>query len=314
MGVSRFPFPQSVRKGNGKQLVHCGPAVRCAGDTTGSFKIAQGGRERLVTHAQSCTQDAMGSGAGAAQVSDDTLSEGGGGRWRRRRRVIQVAELGLNRKGLAVAGEFGVVLQLETNQRGLASAGMIGGQQMERQRRWRGCGTMLDGEPQAVGPAGEIEVGIAPGPEVAAAAQRLAGKGGAAFAGMMDEEDGGVEGDSQFAQCGENGGDLTCVILIGALEAYERIEDQQLGALAGERKVEPVQVLGTVETERGVEDEPDLEGGEVGAARVRDALDATFDLMRRVFSGEDEHRPGTGDSEAAQARTTGGDGDRQLQR
>ena len=104
----------------------------------------------------------MGSGAGAAQVSDDTLSEGDGGRWRRRRRVIQVAELGLNRKVLAVAGEFGVVLRFKANQRGLASAGVIGGQQMERQRRWRRCGTMLDGESQAVGPAGEVEVGIAP--------------------------------------------------------------------------------------------------------------------------------------------------------
>ena len=81
--------------------------------------------------------------------------------------------------------------------------------------------------------------------------------------------------------------DLAGVIFIGALEAYEWIEDQQLGALAGERKVEPVQVLGTVETERGVEDEPDIECGEVGAAHVRDALDATFDLMRGVFSRED---------------------------
>ena len=187
-----------------------------------------------------------------------------------------------------------MVLQLETNQRGLASAGVIGGQQMERQRRWRGCSTMLDGEPQAVGPAGEIEVGIAPGPEIAAAAQRLAGKGGAALAGMVDEEDGGVEGACQLTQCGENGGDLAGVIFIGALEAYERIKDQQLGALAGERKVEPVQVLGTVETERSVKDEPDIECGEVGAARVRDALDATFDLMGRAFSREDEHRPGTG--------------------
>ena len=131
---------------------------------------------------------------------------------------------------------------------------------------------------------------------------------------MVDQEDGGVEGDSQCTQYGENGGDLAGVIFIGALEAYERIKDQQLGALAGERKVEPVQVLGTVETERGVEDEPDIECGEVGAARVRDALDATFDLMRRVFSREHEHRPGTGDREAAQTRTTGGDRDRQLQR
>ena len=288
--------------------------MRCAGDMTGGFKSAEGGRERLVTYAQSCTQGAMRGGAGAAQVSDDAFSEGHGARWRRRRRVIGVVELGSGRKGLAVAGEFGVVLQLETNQRGLASAGVIGGQQMERQRRWRGCSTMLDGEPQAVGPAGEIEVGITPGPEVTAAAQRLAGNGGTALAGMVDEEDGGVEGDSQFTQCGENGGDLAGVIFIGALEAYERIKDQQLGALAGERKVESVQVLGTVETERGVEDESDIECGEVGAARVRDTLDATFDLMRRVFSREDEHRPGTGDREAAQARTTGGDRDRQLQR
>ncbi len=131
---------------------------------------------------------------------------------------------------------------------------------------------------------------------------------------MVDQEDGGVEGACQLTQCGENGGDLAGVIFIGALEAYEWIEDQQLGALAGERKVEPVQVLGTVETERGVEDEPDIECGEVGAAHVRDALDATFDLMRGVFSREDEHRPGTGDREAAQARTTGGDRDCQLQR
>ena len=162
-----FPVSAIGKEGKRETLVHCGPAMRCAGDATGSFKSAQGGGERLVTHAQSCPQGAMRSGAGAAQVSDDALSEAHGGRWRRHRRHIRGAELWLNRKGLAVVGKFGVVLQLKTNQRGLASAGMIGGQQLERQRRWRGCGTMLDGEPQAVGPAGEIEVGIAPGPEVA---------------------------------------------------------------------------------------------------------------------------------------------------
>ena len=141
----------------------------------------------------------------------------------------------------------------------------------------------------------------------------MAGNGGAALAGMVDQEDASVEGACQFTQCGENGGDLAGVIFIGALEAYERIEDQQLGTLAGEGKVEPVQVLGTVETERGVEDEPDIECGEVGAARVRDALDTTFDLMRGVFSSEHQHWARRGDREAAQARTTGGDRDRQLQ-
>ena len=97
--------------------------MRCAGDMTGGFKSAEGGRERLVTHAQSCTQGAMRGGAGAAQVSDDAFSEGHGARWRRRRRVIGVVELGSGRKGLAVAGEFGVVLQLEANQRGWSAQG-----------------------------------------------------------------------------------------------------------------------------------------------------------------------------------------------
>ena len=109
---------------------------------------------------------------------------------------------------------------------------------------------------------------------------------------MVDEEDGGVEGDSQLHAVRREWRRLGGRHFhVGALEAYERIKDQQLGALAGERKVEPVQVLGTVKTEPGVEDEPDIECGEVGAARVRDALDATLDLMRRVFSREHEHRP-----------------------
>ena len=86
--------------------------MRCAGDATGGFKSAEGGRERLVTHAQSCPQGAMGGGACAAQVSDDTLSESDGGRWRRGW-LVGVAEL----------VEFGVVLQLKTNQRGWPGRG-----------------------------------------------------------------------------------------------------------------------------------------------------------------------------------------------
>ena len=89
---------------------------------------------------------------------------------------------------------------------------------------------------------------------------------------MVDQED-GAEGACQLTQCG-GGGDLAGQSFSSARWRRQNGSRINSGALAGERKVEPVQVLGTVETERGVEDEPDIECGEVGAAHVRDALDA----------------------------------------
>ena len=92
-----------------------------------------------------------------------------------------------------------------------------------------GGGAMLDGERDAiVAVAAEIEVGIAPGVEFGRSAQGLTGADGAsALPGVVDDGDGDCVAALQFAQEGEQRGDLAADILIDAMQAHERIEDQQ---------------------------------------------------------------------------------------
>ena len=53
---------------------------------------------------------------------------------------------------------------------------------------------MLDGEQETVASASNIEIGVPPGPKVAATTQCSAGKLGSVLAGMMHECHGGLEG------------------------------------------------------------------------------------------------------------------------
>ena len=88
---------------------------------------------------------------------------------------------------------------------------------------------MLDGQDDAiVTVAPEIEVGIAPGVEFGRSAQGLTGADGAgALSGVVDDGDGDGVAPLQFAQEGEQRGDVAADILIDAMQAHERIEDQQ---------------------------------------------------------------------------------------
>ena len=87
---------------------------------------------------------------------------------------------------------------------------------------------MLDGQDDAiVAVAAEIEIGIAPGVELRGAAQGLSGASGRrTFSGMVDEHDGDGVTALQIAQIGEQRSDLATDILIDAMQAYERIEDE----------------------------------------------------------------------------------------
>ena len=100
-----------------------------------------------------------------------------------------------------------------------------------------GGGAMLDGQNDAVVTvAAEIEVGIAPGVELRRSAQGLTGADGAgALFGMMDERDGDGVAALQFAQEGEQRRDVAADILIDAMQAHERIEDEQPRLQAGRR-------------------------------------------------------------------------------
>jgi hypothetical protein len=88
---------------------------------------------------------------------------------------------------------------------------------------------VFDGQNDAVVTvASEIEVGITPGVELRRSAQRLTGTdcAGALF-GMMDEHHGDGVAALQFAQEGKQWGDVATDILINAMQAHERIEDEQ---------------------------------------------------------------------------------------
>ena len=99
---------------------------------------------------------------------------------------------------------------------------------------------MLDGEDDAiVAVAAEIEVGVAPGVELGRAAQGLAGADGAgALSGMVDDGDGDGVAALQFAQEGEQRGDLAADVLVDAMQADEGIEDEEPRLEPGDGLVE----------------------------------------------------------------------------
>jgi hypothetical protein len=59
---------------------------------------------------------------------------------------------------------------------------------------------MLDSEQQTVAFAGDVEVGVSPGPEVAASPRRPPGQLRSVLAGMVHQSDGGFEATRQLAE------------------------------------------------------------------------------------------------------------------
>src|SRR5262249_20809820 len=74
----------------------------------------------------------------------------------------------------------------------------------------------------------EIEIAIAPGVELGRAAQRLTGADAAsAFLGVMNDQNGKAMASLQRAKIGEEWRDLAAGVLIDAMQAHERIENEQ---------------------------------------------------------------------------------------
>ena len=73
------------------------------------------------------------------------------------------------------------------------------------------------------------------------------------------------------------------------------------------------QVLVAVQTQGGLDDQMHVEGGEVGAARGGQAVDALFEAVEGVLGGEHQHRARTRHGETAQAVADGADGDGKFQ-
>ena len=153
---------------------------------------------------------------------------------------------------------------------------------------------MLDGQDDAiVAVAAEIEVGIAPGVELGRSAQGLAGADGAgALSGMVDDRDGDGVATLQFAQEGEQRCDIAADILVDAMQAHERIEDEEPRLQRGDGLLETCAVGLEIEAQAGRGDHLDVEFGEAGAGGGADALEAAADDMERVFGGIEQDTAG----------------------
>ena len=174
---------------------------------------------------------------------------------------------------------------------------------------------MFDGQNDAiVTVASEIEVGITPGVELRRSAQGLTGADGACtLFGMMDERHGDGVAALQFAQEGKQRGDVATDILIDAMQAHERIEDEQPRLQPGDGLFEPRAVSLEIEAQTGRGDHLHVELGETDAGGGADAFEAAADDVQGIFGGIEQDAAGAADREAAQAGDAGGDGDRQIE-
>ena len=169
---------------------------------------------------------------------------------------------------------------------------------------------MLDAEEQAIVEAAKIEIRVAPGVKFGAAAQGLSRAHGlAAFAGVVDEDDGEREVALQVAQVGEQGRDLGRGIFVDAMKPDEGVEDEQDRTERVDRRLQLRTVFDEIETHAGGGDHLDGQIGEGDAGGVGDALEPCAHQMQRVLGGVQEHGPVTHRPESTQARDAAGDGD-----
>jgi len=108
---------------------------------------------------------------------------------------------------------------------------------------------MLTAQEEMMSSALEVEIGVAPGMKIGAAAKGLACVIGGAFSGVVDESEGEVKGPRELAKSGEDGGDLSGVVFIDTLEPDVRVKDQEHGLVALKGFAESSELVGAVDSE-----------------------------------------------------------------
>lgn len=173
---------------------------------------------------------------------------------------------------------------------------------------------MLDGEGELVSPSAKVEVGIAPGVKVGAAAKGLAGAEVVGrLSSVVDESDGELELALQVAEETQEAGDFGGVVFIDAVKADEGVEQEELGLKFSDGVGEGGSVIGQVEPEVGGGNHLDIELGEASVTGLTDTIETAANEGGRVFGGEEEYASGAGDGESSEASRAGSDSDRHVE-
>ncbi len=144
-----------------------------------------------------------------------------------------------------------------------------------------GGGAMFGGHEDLPVTAFEVEIAVSPGVQLGASSQGLPGSGGAAFAGVVDEQDRGLEASLDVAQEAEDGGDLGDGIFVDAVEADEGVENEEAGPDALHGLDQALAVGAMIEAQGWHVDDGDVEGLEAGVGGAGDALQAGAPRARR---------------------------------
>src|SRR4029077_3416409 len=132
---------------------------------------------------------------------------------------------------------------------------------------------MFDVEVQAFGVATEIKVRIAKGMQIGRSPEGLTtALVGGAFAGMMGDNDAGVELSLKRAQIGEQRSNLARDVLVDGVQPHQGVEAQQGGAQPGNGGTQSPRVVGAIEPEGRHADDVNVEGLEIDAGSCGDAL------------------------------------------
>jgi len=100
----------------------------------------------------------------------------------------------------------------------------------QRQVGASGGGAMLDSERKLIRFSPEVEVRIAPRMKLGASAQGLAGaEMVCSLSGVMDDDHGEAEETLEFAEVGEDRGDIGRSVFVDAVQANEGVEEEELG-------------------------------------------------------------------------------------
>ena len=108
---------------------------------------------------------------------------------------------------------------------------------------------MLAAQEEMMSSALEVEIGVAPGVKVGAAAKGLSCVIGGVLSGVVDESEGEVKAPREFAKSGEDGRDLSGVVFIDTLEPDVRVKDQEHGLVALKGFAESSELVGAVDSE-----------------------------------------------------------------
>jgi hypothetical protein len=130
---------------------------------------------------------------------------------------------------------------------------------------------------------------------------------------VMHEEHGGGVSALQLAQVGEQRGNFAAGVLIDAMQAYERIKDEQSRPQGLDRALQTLAIVLEIEPQCRYGDHLHIEGRQIAAGRGADAAESLAHDRLGVLGSIQEHATGLRHCEAPQGGPARGDRDGQVQ-